>query len=82
MSNLPGRMTSLTSRTKSTSDTFAHDLYEELAPLAIEDKENGFALARYCASIGIMIQDIIDLSRAPSAIGPILSIPICARPRR
>ena len=57
--------------------SFAHELYEELAPLTIEDKANGFALAKYVAAIGVMIQDIADLSRAPSAWGDIVDPDTC-----
>jgi len=77
MSNLPWAHDFIDLQDEVPLDTFAHDLYEELAPLAIEDKENGFALARYCASIGIMIQDIIDLSRAPSAWADLVDPDLC-----
>lgn len=52
--------------------SFAHNLYEELAPLTLDDKDNSWALARYIAAIGTMIQDIEDLSRDPSSWGDLV----------
>jgi hypothetical protein len=57
--------------------SFAHELYQEMAPVAIYDKENNWALAHYIASIGTMIQDITDLSRAPSSWGDLMDPDTC-----
>jgi hypothetical protein len=77
MSNLPWAHDFIALQDEVPLASFAHELYEELAPLSIEDRANGFALARYVAAIGVMIQDIADLSRAPSAWGDIMDPDTC-----
>jgi len=72
MSNLPWAHDFIELRDEVPLASFAHELYEEMAPVTIEDKEHGFALAHYVAAIGGMIQDIADLSRAPSAWGDLV----------
>jgi Phage tail protein (Tail_P2_I) len=72
MSNLPWAHDFIDLRDEVPLASFAHELYEELAPIAIEDKAHGFALAHFVAAMGVMIQDIADLSRAPSAWGDLV----------
>src|SRR5215510_8454087 len=61
--------------------SFAHDLYEELAPAASRDTGtgdgNGWPLAHWCKAIGGMIQDIVDLSSAPSSWGDLVDPDTC-----
>jgi hypothetical protein len=77
MSNLPWAHDIIDLQDEVPLASFAHELYEELAPITIEDKANGYALAQYVAAIGGMIQDIADLSRAPSAWGDIMDPDTC-----
>jgi Phage tail protein (Tail_P2_I) len=77
MSNLPWSHDFIQMEDEVPLASFSHELYEELAPITIEDKANGFALARYVAAIGVMIQDIVDLSRAPSAWADIMDPDTC-----
>lgn len=72
MSNLPWEHDFIDLEEQVPLASFAHDLYEDLAPLAIYDKDNAWALAHYVAAIGTMIQDIVDWSRAPSTWGDIV----------
>ena len=48
-----------------------------MAPVAVYDQENNWALAHYIAAIGTMIHDIIDLSRAPSTWGDLMDPDTC-----
>lgn len=43
--------------------SFAQGLYDAIAPLAYDDKNNGWALALYCNAIGEMFQEIEDYAR-------------------
>lgn len=50
-------------------ETFASRLYASLAPLAGEDDANAWALAKFCAALGVMFQPIEDVS-SDTAEGP------------
>lgn len=49
-------------------DSFAAELYEQLAPLAYADADHGYPLAQFCATIGSLFQEIDDLARDDGAI--------------
>jgi Phage tail protein (Tail_P2_I) len=77
MTNLPWDHDIIDLQDEVPLDTFAHDLYEDLAPLTIYDQENDWALAHYVGAIGTMIQDVADLSREPSSWSYLVSPDLC-----
>lgn len=50
-------------------ESFADSLYDAVLPLAWLDASVGYALAQFCASIGVMFQDVDDVAR-DTAEGP------------